>query len=112
MKLTHLKALRASWKPSDRASDNKFGLAAELIPSRAFTRANKPRWPHRRRPTEVERIGFRDKTVMEIQPSGALVRIYPCKPWANKAERKVILRERREDRALALANIGAQVGVI
>lgn len=43
MKLTPLKALRASWKPFKRASDDKFGLAAELIPSRSFTRANMPK---------------------------------------------------------------------
>jgi hypothetical protein len=48
---------------------------------------------------------FRDGKTYRVQPDGSIRRVSPVKPWRNKAERKQVLRQRREDRALAAANM-------
>lgn len=46
-------------------------------------------------------VPTRDGRIYERGPNGNLVRVSPRKPWANKNQRKAVLRERREERAEA-----------
>lgn len=55
----------------------------------------------------TERLKSRDGRLYGRTVAGFLVRLKPLKPWANKSERKQVLRERRFDRAIAKANLAA-----
>jgi hypothetical protein len=40
-----------------------------------------------------------------VQETGQLIRVSPLRPWRGKAERREVLRNRREDRAQRDANL-------
>jgi len=53
------------------------------------------------------RVKTSDGRLYEFDSQGVIHRISPVKPWASKAERRQVLRDRRQDRLLAAANLTA-----
>ena len=50
------------------------------------------------------RVKFTDGTVYQALDNGSIVRLSPLKPWNSKAERRQVIKNRREDRLMAAIN--------
>lgn len=50
-----------------------------------------------------QKVRFTDGTIYQKQPSGALVRLHPLKPYGNRAEQRQYLKRRRAEREAAAA---------
>ena len=50
------------------------------------------------------RVKFTDGTIYQTLPNGEVRRVSPLKPWNSKAERRRVIKARREDRELAAMN--------
>jgi len=56
------------------------------------------------RKAKNSRVQFTDKTIYQTMPNGEVRRISPSRPWAGKSERREVIKNRREDRQLAIVN--------